>query len=340
MRTTTFFFRGRIPIYTSLVLLLIFKLEVKAQEDSMIDDSGDIMIIGTFEAGPGDGIAFLALDEIPNNQIIRFTDKEWDGSSFETGEGYVEWINNTGNSLPKGTVVILEGTDSGDGNLGSVSASVGQACECDGGFNFVQFEQIVVFTGDISTPNFITAFSFGGGDGTHSYANTGLVLGSTRFDATTNPHSTTWIYNGSTDCFSGNNACQSQIYNTSNWSNVLTYPDDVATSWNFSSIPEITILAITSTVNENGLTNLLYRFTRTGDNSSSLTVNFSINGTSADDDYTVVTGGIGNVTYSSGTNTGTITFPSNAATVDLFVSPTGDTNIEANETVIVTVENP
>ncbi|MEZ4888346.1 MAG: hypothetical protein R3E32_26695 [Chitinophagales bacterium] len=323
-----------------MIYVLLFGVKLHAQEDGVIDDVGDIMIVGTFEAGPGDGIAFLALDEIPNNQIIRFTDKEWDGSSFETGEGYVEWINNTGNELPKGTVVILEGADDGNGTLGSVSANIGQACECDSGFNFTQFEQFVAFTGDISTPNFITAFSFGGGDATHSYANMNLTLGSTRFDAASeeSPFPVTWIYNGSTECFSGNAACQTQIYTPSNWTNNLTYPDDVPTSWSFvESIPEIIINPITPTVSENGASSLLFRFTRNGDTSSSLMVNFSISGTAADADYTVVTGGTGLVTYSAGTNTGTITFPANSSTVDLSVTPAGDTDIEADETVVINV---
>ncbi|MEZ4888345.1 MAG: hypothetical protein R3E32_26690 [Chitinophagales bacterium] len=113
----------------------------------------------------------------------------------------------------------------------------------------------------------------------------------------------------------------------------ITFDDLITT-------PIVSISTITNSTIENSGTNLVYRFTRTGNNSSTLTVNFSISGTAADADYNVVTGGTELVTYNVGTNTGTITFPVNSTTVDLTVTPAGDTEIEADETVLVMVENP
>ncbi|MEZ4884958.1 MAG: choice-of-anchor D domain-containing protein [Chitinophagales bacterium] len=104
--------------------------------------------------------------------------------------------------------------------------------------------------------------------------------------------------------------------------------------------PTVTVAATTASIAENSGSSLVYRFTRTTCTVETLAVNFSISGTTADTDYTVVTGGTGLVTYNAGTNTGTITFPANSQTVDLTVTPVGDTDIEADETVVVTIDTP
>ncbi|MEZ4888349.1 MAG: Calx-beta domain-containing protein [Chitinophagales bacterium] len=117
-------------------------------------------------------------------------------------------------------------------------------------------------------------------------------------------------------------------------------PNTVSGTIADDDVPVVSIAPITSTVSENSGSNLVYRFTRTGLTTTTLMVNFSIAGTAADGDYSVATDGTGLVTYSVGTNTGTITFPVNSSTVDLTVTPAGDTDIEADETVVVNIENP
>ncbi|MFK7907847.1 MAG: choice-of-anchor D domain-containing protein [Chitinophagales bacterium] len=97
--------------------------------------------------------------------------------------------------------------------------------------------------------------------------------------------------------------------------------------------PTVTVAATTSTVTEGGSTNLVYQFSRTC-TSGSLVVNFSIEGTAQDSDYAVS----GATSYSSGT--GTITFADGDSTVDLTVSPTDDSLIEAAETVVVKIDSP
>lgn len=105
-----------------------------------------------------------------------------------------------------------------------------------------------------------------------------------------------------------------------------------------SQVPEVTISATTSTSVENTGSNLVYQFSRTGDTSGSLAVNFSVSGTTLDSDFSVVLGGTGSVTYDAGTNKGTITFPASSATVNLEIDPAGDNIVEGSETVIVTVD--
>ncbi|WP_234300981.1 Calx-beta domain-containing protein [Sphaerospermopsis aphanizomenoides] len=96
--------------------------------------------------------------------------------------------------------------------------------------------------------------------------------------------------------------------------------DDVA-------LPTITLAVSPSSVTENGTTNLVYTFTRTGSTTNALTVNYSIAGTAASTDYTGATPGTGK----------TITFAAGSSTATLTIDPTGDTTVESNETVALTL---
>ncbi|HVF46336.1 MAG TPA: Calx-beta domain-containing protein [Pyrinomonadaceae bacterium] len=110
------------------------------------------------------------------------------------------------------------------------------------------------------------------------------------------------------------------------------------------------------TVNENGVTNLVYTFTRTGALTAGQVVTFSVGGTACGasvapaapvgqcndnfpPDYTV--SGATSFTGTNGTvpGTGTVTFVGNATTATVTVDPTADANVELSETVILTVTN-
>ncbi|MGJ0606845.1 Calx-beta domain-containing protein [Cylindrospermopsis raciborskii] len=87
---------------------------------------------------------------------------------------------------------------------------------------------------------------------------------------------------------------------------------------------QVTLAVSPTTVTEDGTNNLVYTFTRTGVISNALTVNYTIGGTAANSgDY----GSIGtSVTFAAGSSTATVT-----------VDPTGDTTVESDETVILTL---
>ncbi|MDD1449395.1 M10 family metallopeptidase C-terminal domain-containing protein [Dolichospermum sp. ST_sed8] len=89
----------------------------------------------------------------------------------------------------------------------------------------------------------------------------------------------------------------------------------------------ITLAVSPTSVLEDGTTNLVYTFTRTGITTSALTVNYSIAGTANSTDYTGATPGTGK----------TITFAANSATATLTIDPTADTIIESDETVDLTL---
>lgn len=93
--------------------------------------------------------------------------------------------------------------------------------------------------------------------------------------------------------------------------------DDVLT-------PTVSIAVSPASVSEDGATDLTYTVTRSVASASALTVNLTASGTAASGtDYT------GNVA--------TVTIAANATTATLVIDPTVDANVEADETVILTV---
>ncbi|MBD2665694.1 calcium-binding protein [Richelia sinica FACHB-800] len=101
----------------------------------------------------------------------------------------------------------------------------------------------------------------------------------------------------------------------------------------YKSLPtNITLTVSPSSVLEDGTTNLIYTFTRTGNIANALTVNYNIGGTATfNTDYTQTS-----ATSFTGT-TGSITFAAGSSTKTLTIDPTADTTLESNETVALTL---
>ena len=94
-----------------------------------------------------------------------------------------------------------------------------------------------------------------------------------------------------------------------------------------SNLPAVTLAVSPASVTEDGTTNLVYTFTRTGPTTSGLTVNYGVTGTADSTDYTGATPGTGKA----------ITFAAGSATATITVDPTADTTAESDETVILTL---
>ncbi|MDD1458280.1 choice-of-anchor L domain-containing protein, partial [Dolichospermum sp. ST_sed7] len=92
-------------------------------------------------------------------------------------------------------------------------------------------------------------------------------------------------------------------------------------------VTTVTLAVNTTSVAENGTTNPVYTFTRTGVTTNALTVNYSVAGTADSTDYTGTTPGTGK----------TITFAAGATTATVTIDPTADTTVENNETVALTL---
>jgi len=100
--------------------------------------------------------------------------------------------------------------------------------------------------------------------------------------------------------------------------------------------PSAIILAVSPTsVNEDGTTNLVYTFTRTGDTINPLTVNYTVGGTATfNTDYSQ-TGAASFPSFPS--ETGTVTFAAGSDTATVTIDPTADTTVEDDETVSLTL---
>ncbi len=97
---------------------------------------------------------------------------------------------------------------------------------------------------------------------------------------------------------------------------------------NISPTNTIALAVSPSNVTEDGTTNLVYTFTRTGVTTNALTVNYNVSGTANfNNDYTQIGAA------SSKATKGTITFAAGATTAILTIDPTADTTVESDETV-------
>jgi hypothetical protein len=96
---------------------------------------------------------------------------------------------------------------------------------------------------------------------------------------------------------------------------------------------EVTVAVSPASVAEDGATNLVYTFTRTGSTGGPLLVSFSVGGTAvfSEPDYSQS----GAATYTD--TSGTVLFGAGNTTAQVTVDPTADGNPEPDETVILTV---
>ncbi len=147
-------------------------------------------------------------------------------------------------------------------------------------------------------------------------------------DIFSNPATPTGPYLADLSVFNGTNPngvwslyVQDDSYSSSNG-----YIDD---GWSLSIAtgPIVSLSVSPNSVMEDGTTNLLYTFTRTGGTSSSLMVNYSVAGTATvGTDYTGITGTPATINFAAGSATATVT-----------VDPTTDSSVEADETVVLTL---
>jgi len=153
------------------LLLLFFSCASSAQLNT-----GD-MAFTAFHANDDDDFAMVTFVNIPANSIIYFSDKEWTGTAFNSGEANYEWQT--------GTDIITAGSIITFYDIGATpNVSHGTIVGSPGGIS-ASSEAIFVYQGtDIDTPTtFITAVAnsssaYDDGTGT-GLTGTGLTEGST-----------------------------------------------------------------------------------------------------------------------------------------------------------------
>ena len=114
-------------------------------------------------------------------------------------------------------------------------------------------------------------------------------------------------------------------------SGVVAFADPFADDRLVANIlfPNITLSVSPASITENGITNLVYTFSRTGATTNVLTVSYNVGGTAAlGIDYTGI---------AATPSTKTVTFAAGSAIAIVTIDPTVDTEIEPDETVIFTL---
>jgi hypothetical protein len=98
-------------------------------------------------------------------------------------------------------------------------------------------------------------------------------------------------------------------------------------------LPQVTLAVSPASVLEDGATNLVYTFTRTGSTANAMTVNFSVGGTASftEPDYTQT----GAATFTA--TSGTVVIPGGSSTATVTINPSADNTVEPDETVVLTV---
>ena len=157
-----------------LMSLIISFFIIKAQ------NTGDICLIGSNSDAP-DKALIVTLVNLSGSQVIYFTDKEWDGSAWTSGEGFKVYTAPM-SGLQAGDVVEID--------FGNNSASEGSVSNGSGSFNLsASGDQLYMYLGsDENTPTtFLFAINTKGGWASNELSGTGLTDGT---DALSFPNST------------------------------------------------------------------------------------------------------------------------------------------------------
>ena len=180
-----------------------------------------------------DGWSIVALAEISASTTVYFRDDEWNGSSFNSGEGLHTWNSGT-TSITAGTVIRFSKIDQAirSVNFGSLSSTG------DTGLN-ASSETIYAYTGaNINTPTtFLAGIS---SEGSTNLTSAGLVSGNSAIVVT---NSTDFAsFNGMRSGEANFAAYRSTVNNAANW-NIIVGGDQAnqvpnTTAFTVTAVPE------------------------------------------------------------------------------------------------------
>jgi hypothetical protein len=139
-------------IITSLILCFS-SIQIFAQLQA-----GDIAFLAMQTDAP-DGFAFVALNDIPGNSSISFTDNGWSGNALFTNEETVVWTA-PAIGVPAGSVVILQEDTASPQSEHNIELVIGPGSATGELNDFsASGDQILAYTGTVDYPNFIAAIS-------------------------------------------------------------------------------------------------------------------------------------------------------------------------------------
>ncbi len=100
---------------------------------------GDVMLTGVVSDG-NDIISFLLLKDVDMNTTIRFTDNEWTGTAFNSGEGFLTWTATSAFSCGTQVIITNPGNTSITANNGSAARTGGSFALAGGGDALYMFQ--------------------------------------------------------------------------------------------------------------------------------------------------------------------------------------------------------
>jgi hypothetical protein len=168
-----------------------------------------------------DGLSFVTFKDIAANTTIYFSDNEWSGSAFNTGESFNMWVS--GNSaIAAGTVVRFSAYDKTTlaASLGTLSR-VTVSGSTNWGIAASEETVYAYLGGSASAPTtFLTAITNGNFTAHGPLTGTGLTEGVDALRLNTNASSATPDYAeyvGPRSGLASLDAYKAQIYNLNNW---------------------------------------------------------------------------------------------------------------------------
>ena len=158
---------------------LAFALAVAAALPASALTTGDIAFTA-FNADE-DGFAMVALASVAANTKVYFSDNEWSGTAFNTGESFSSWVSGAA-VINAGTVIRFSKTDSATLLAASVGTLARETVASSSNWGFSQTEDTLyayLGTGATAATTFLAAISsstYGSAAG-GSLSNTGLSIG-------------------------------------------------------------------------------------------------------------------------------------------------------------------
>jgi hypothetical protein len=221
----------------SILALLLAASAVSSQATL---SAGDIAFT-SFDADE-DGLSFVAFRDISANTSVYFSDNEWSGDAFNSGESYNVW--NSGSGIAAGTVVRFSAYDKT-----SLAASVGSLSRVTvtGSSNWGianSNETVYAYLGSATLPTtFLAAITNGSFSADGPLTGTGLVEGSSaiRLNAVATSATPDYAaYTGPRNGLASFNAYKSQVGTVANWI-VDTTNGNYATT-----VPNLTAFSVTA----------------------------------------------------------------------------------------------
>jgi hypothetical protein len=304
---------------------------------------GSIAFVG-FNAETLDNLAFVALEPIVAGTVIHFTDNEWTGSAFNSGESGWSWTA-TGD-IAAGTVVTLDGLATGQ----TVTSNLGTIAFTDATQRDIAISDEIVYA-YVGTPTAPTAFlaavandALTASDATLN--GTGLVAGQTALTLTAKDSDADIAqYNGVTSGRTAFSDYLPLINNPANWitqdGSAIQDHDGTAPDVPFT-VPTLTIdpnaqvvsfaassLNVTQDEGNSGVTVFTFTVERSGSNATG-DAQFSVN---------LTPGGTNGADYDGGSAPVTINgvIPDGQTSATIAVNVAGDLAFEAAESFTLTL---